>query len=224
MLQELRSILMITVTLEQIVINLLVALVCGIGIALLYRWTYRGPGYTLGFVNAIVYLAMITAVVIMVIGNNLARAFGLVGAMSIIRFRTAVKDTTDIVFIFYALAVGMAAGVGFHKLAFAATVLIGLVILMLSKGGLVTSVGRKFLLQFSFTSEQPDAVPYLPILKTYCRRHKLINVKSDDEGNVYELAFYVDLKDEMKSYELLRELGKIEGISRCNIYFDEESF
>ena len=75
--------------------------------------------------SSLVTLAMITAVVIMAIGNNLARAFGLVGAMSIIRFRTAVKDTQDLVFIFLALAMGSAAGVGFHRLAVVATLVVG---------------------------------------------------------------------------------------------------
>jgi len=96
----------------EIITNITVALVCGLFISWLYRHTYKGPGYSITFVNSMVFLAMITAVVILVIGNNLARAFGLVGAMSIIRFRTAVKETQDIVYIFFALSVGMAAGVG----------------------------------------------------------------------------------------------------------------
>ena len=76
---------------------------------------------------------MITAIVLMVIGNNLARAFGLVGAMSIIRFRTAVKDTQDIVFIFFSLAVGMAAGVGYHLIAICGTVFVSLTMLVLTQ-------------------------------------------------------------------------------------------
>jgi hypothetical protein len=88
-----------------------VALFAGLILTCLYRITYKGAGYTAGFVGSIILLTLITALVIMVIGNNLARAFGLVGAMSIIRFRTAVKDVMDIVFIFFALAVGMASGV-----------------------------------------------------------------------------------------------------------------
>jgi len=106
--------------------DLAIALLCGFLISLLYRWTYRGPAYSTTFVSSLASLSMITALVIMVIGNNLARAFGLVGALSIIRFRTAVKDTQDIVFIFFALAVGMAAGVGLHLSAIAGTLFIGL--------------------------------------------------------------------------------------------------
>ncbi len=66
-------------------INLIMALLCGLIISMFYRLCYRGPHYSASFVQALVILAMVTALVIMVIGNNLARAFGLVGAMSIIR-------------------------------------------------------------------------------------------------------------------------------------------
>ncbi len=224
MVHELLSLLSTNITLEQIIINLFVAFMCGLTIAKLYCRTYRGPGYTAGFVNAIVYLAMITAVVILVIGNNLARAFGLVGAMSIIRFRTAVKDTTDIVFIFFSLAAGMAAGVGFHTLAVSATLFISLVILLLNKVGLAAPTGRKFLLQFNYSSKHPDSAPYIPLFKNYCRRYKLINVKAEEDGSRFELSFYVDLKNESGGYELLRELSQLDGVSRANIYFDEETF
>ena len=108
----------------DIVMNLTVALLCGVFIAWLYRLTYKGTGFSMNFVNSIVLLTMITSVVIMVIGNSLARAFGLVGAMSIIRFRTAVKETRDIVFIFFGRTVGLAAGVGYHQIAIIGTVLL----------------------------------------------------------------------------------------------------
>ena len=97
MLQDFQNILIFSITIGEVIGNIMVALICSFIISLVYRWTYRGTSYSVSFVNSIVSLAMITALVIMVIGNNLARAFGLVGAMSIIRFRTAVKDTQDIV-------------------------------------------------------------------------------------------------------------------------------
>lgn len=119
----------------QVIEGLAVALVCGFLVSLLYRWTCRGPNYSITFVNALPALSMITAIVIMVIGNNLAHAFGLVGALSIIRFRTAIKDIHDIVFIFifFSLAVGIAAGVGLYSTAIIGTIFIGVSILILSR-------------------------------------------------------------------------------------------
>ncbi|MEO0226013.1 MAG: DUF4956 domain-containing protein, partial [candidate division WOR-3 bacterium] len=121
MFDSLQNINLFPTTGPQIIANIVVALICGIFISWLYRITYRGPGYSSTYVNSLILLSMITSVVIMVVGNNLARAFGLVGAMSIIRFRTAIKNTQDIVYVFFALAIGMAAGVGLYKVAFIGT-------------------------------------------------------------------------------------------------------
>jgi len=101
MLQGFQKNLFTSIAIEQFIGNLVMALICGFIISIIYRWTYRGPHYSTSYVHSMVILAMVTALVIMVIGNNLARAFGLVGAMSIIRFRTAVKDTQDIVNYFH---------------------------------------------------------------------------------------------------------------------------
>jgi uncharacterized membrane protein YhiD involved in acid resistance len=204
--------------------DLAIALLCGFLVSLLYRWTYRGPSYSATFVSSLAALTMITALVIMVIGNNLARAFGLVGALSIIRFRTAIKDTQDIVFIFFALAVGMAAGVGLHLSAIAGTLFIGLCIFLLSRTHYATLGRREYLLQFTFSPSDGQEAPYISLLERYCRDHKLVNVRSIENGNLLELSFYVHLRDQGESGQLVRELGRVPGVSRVNLFFDEEPF
>ncbi|MFQ6100386.1 MAG: DUF4956 domain-containing protein [Anaerolineae bacterium] len=212
----------------QVVGNMTIALLCGFLISLLYRWTYKGPSYSTTFVHSIVSLSMITTVVIMVIGNNIARAFGLVGALSIIRFRTAIKDTQDIVFIFFALAVGMAAGVGLHLTAITGTIFIGTVIFILSRTNYASPRRQEFILQFSCTSVGEGEAPYLPVLEKYCKRHELINLKSfgsgDGSGGSLGLSFYVNLKDKGESEGFVRELGRIQGVNHVNLLFDEEQF
>ncbi|MCX7683024.1 MAG: DUF4956 domain-containing protein [Anaerolineae bacterium] len=205
----------------QVVVSVGVAALCALGISLLYRRVYRGPGYAVTFVNALVYLAMITAIVIMVIGNNLARAFGLVGALSIIRFRTAVKDVQDIVFIFFALAIGMAAGVGLYLIAIAGTILVSAVIFILSQANHAYQ-RREFVLQFVFSAVEEGEAAYLPILVKYCRRHTLINMKSFGDGETLELSYYVDLKDKDRSEEFVRALGRVPSVRHVNLFFDEE--
>jgi uncharacterized membrane protein YhiD involved in acid resistance len=208
----------------QIVGNLAIALVCSFLISLLYRWAYQGPAYSTSFANSLAALSMITALVIMVIGNSLARAFGLVGALSIIRFRTAIKDTQDIVFIFFALAVGMAAGVGLHLSAIAGTLFIGLTIFVLWRTNYASLGKREYLLQFSFSSSGKEEAPYVPLLEKYCKRHNLINMRSIEDGDLFELSFYVRLQDREQSGLLVRELGRVPGVSHVNLFFDEEPF
>lgn len=225
MLQDFNNIFQVSITLSEVVRNLSTALICGLLISWFYRKSYHGPGYLHAFLNSMVILSMITAVVIMVIGNNLARAFGLVGAMSIIRFRTAVKETQDIIFIFFSLAIGMAAGVGLHAIAYSGTVAIGTIAYLLSNNPLLTSKKKEFLLQFVFSSDESvrsDA--YQNILDKYCTSSRLINAKSLGDNGDLELSFYVSLKRSSKSAEFIKELKKSQGVGHVNLFFDEEYF
>jgi uncharacterized membrane protein YhiD involved in acid resistance len=167
-----------------------------------------------------VILSMITALVIMVIGNNLARAFGLVGAMSIIRFRTAVKDTHDIIFIFFALAAGMAAGVGLRLIAFSGTVFISIVMLILFQLNYAAPKKREFLVQFNCRLVD-DKPPYLPVLDKYCRKHRLVNMQSIGESDFFEISFYVVLKNKKYNPLLIQDLNNISEINQVRFFFDE---
>ena len=221
MLQDFNSVFITSLHLGTVLVNLFAALLCGFLISIVYRWVFSGPSYSVKFVQAMVILSMITALVIMVIGNNLARAFGLVGAMSIIRFRTAVKDTQDIIFIFFALAAGMASGVGLRFIAFSGTLFIGAVLILLSKLQYANPKKREFLIQFHSTlsEKKPD---YIPILKKYTKKYRLVNMHSLGEEDGYELSFYLALKDIEKSPELMKELNAIKELDNIHIYFDED--
>lgn len=217
------SLSILSSSIGPVIANMTVALICGLLTLLFYRWTCRGPGYSIAFVNSLPPLSMITAVVVMVIGNNLARAFGLVGALSLIRFRTAIKDVEDIVFIFFSLAVGMAAGVGLHAIAITGTIFIGASILILSKINYACPKRQEFLLQFRFAPSGEQEAPYLPILKKHCKQHRLINVKSLKKGDL-ELSYYVNLEAKDKSEEFAHELGQVQDVTHVNLVFDKERF
>lgn len=221
MLSDFQNIFLISLKFEEIILNLLMAFVCGLITSLFYRWSYRGINYSPSFVQSIVLLSMITALVIMVIGNNLARAFGLVGAMSIIRFRTAVKDTRDIVFIFFSLAVGMAAGVGLRLAAFFSTIFIGAILLLLTRAQYAVPQKNEFLLQFQ--SELPyGEPPYLPIFNKYCKKHNLMNMQALGGEDVYDLSFFVVLKNREKNSQFIKELNQIPKLNNIRFFFDDE--
>ncbi|MEM6328462.1 MAG: DUF4956 domain-containing protein [Bacteroidota bacterium] len=208
----------------QIAANLVVALLCGLSVSMIYRWTYRGTSYSATFVSSLITLAMITAVVIMAIGNNLARAFGLVGAMSIIRFRTAVKDTQDLVFIFLALAIGLAAGIGFHRLAVLATLIVGGVLLALGRSGFGASRRQEYLVEITATGapasgEEPPA--WDSVLAQHSRRHRLLHARTGDDGRL-DLGYLVSLRAAEDAPTLTDALGRTEGVEQVALYFDED--
>lgn len=223
MRQEFQDIFVFSLTAREAAANLLLALICGTFIALLYRITYRGISYSSSFVNSIIMLTMITALVIMVIGNNLARAFGLVGAMSIIRFRTAVKDTQDIMFIFFALGIGLSAGVGVYAITITGTLFIGLAMFLTAKLNYANPKKKEFLLQINADGNETPDNAFSATLGKYCSNYKLINIKAlgDEYNNMLESSYYVNLKNEDKSDVLVNELKRIKGVNQVNIFFDE---
>jgi uncharacterized membrane protein YhiD involved in acid resistance len=209
----------------QIMLNILAAVICGYAISVLYRHTYRGPGYSVAFVNSLVLLTMITALVIMTIGSNVARAFGLVGAMSIIRFRTAVKDTSDIVYVFFALAVGMAAGGGYYNVAFMGTACVSAVIFLSTFASGTALHKEEYLLQVSYETNGDATPAYVGLLRQYCRSHHVINTQSQgDDGSRLEVAYYVKLRDKAAGDKFVRELRQAHGVRHVSLYFDEEQF
>ncbi|MEK7830361.1 MAG: DUF4956 domain-containing protein [Acidobacteriota bacterium] len=202
--------------------NLFVALGCGILIALVYRFTYRGASYSASFVNSLVLLALITSVVILVIGNNLARAFGLVGAMSIIRFRTAVRDVQDIVFIFFTLTIGMAAGVGLNSVAILGTLFVCLTIILLNTIGFGSPARMKHLLQVSHTGDAEQESALQAVIKKHSRRIQLMNVRTLPDKVGTEAFYHLSLRNVKKQSEFIRDLRALEFVASVNLLFEEE--
>ncbi len=115
-----------TISTGDLFLSLIIAFVCAIFITYIYKKTYTGVSYTKSFVLSIILLAMVTSLVIRTINSNLALSLGMVGALSIVRFRTAVKDPVDTIFMFWAIAVGIMSGAGLYLITIIACALLGL--------------------------------------------------------------------------------------------------
>jgi len=202
--------------------NMLIALICGLIISIVYRLVYKGPSYSVTFVSSLVLLAMITSVVILVIGNNLARAFGLVGAMSIIRFRTAVRDVQDIIFIFFSLTVGMAAGVGLKFVAIIATLVVSAVIIILVSLNFGVKTKRQHLLQLAYAAPDGAGEQLSFILKKYCSKQKLVNVKNIGHESDQEAFYHVSLRKKFKVEEFIKALRELQFVFSVNLFYDED--
>jgi len=223
MVEEFQSFFQFALTPEEALLNLIAALLCGVFIGILYRNTYSGISYSGNYVVALVMLTMITALVIMVIGNNLARAFGLVGAMSIIRFRTAVKDTQDIMFIFFALAAGLASGAGMHIISAVGTLFIGFIIYLASLLNEATPAKKEYLVQLVYRNAEEPEKELFRVFRRYCSKYKLVNIKSVGEPgqNLKEYAYYVVLKSQKRSGEFSNQLNALPHVHSINVFFDE---
>ena len=120
------------ISINEMVVAIALSLVLSLFIVLVYRLTYTGVSFSLSFAGCLVMISMVTATVILVITSNIVLSLGMVGALSIVRFRTAVKEASDTAFLFWAIATGIICGAGYVTISILATVLIGLLFVAVS--------------------------------------------------------------------------------------------
>ena len=203
---------------QEILVNLLLAFILGVIVSLIYKKTHKGLSYSQSFMITNIFVAIIVCMVIMIIGNNLARAFALVGALSIIRFRTVVKDTKDTAFIFWSLAVGMASGTGSYFLAISGTIFLGIIAIILHKTNFGSFIKSEFILQFMLEKKNNQITDqYINLIKKFSNSYTLLSSENSSNGERIKLNFDIVLKEEKDQTELLKELSNIKGISETVI-------
>ncbi len=148
-----------------------VALVIGLFIFLIYKKTLTGVLYSDGFALTLVGLSLVTTLVIMAVTSNVVLSLGMVGALSIVRFRTAIKEPVEIVFLFWALAVGIVIGAGMIPLAVMGSAIIGVILLLFGNRKVREN---PYILVVSCQNEQAEAILHQALAET--TRH--YNVKS----------------------------------------------
>ena len=203
---------------SEILINLVLSFILGVLISLIYKKTHKGLSYSQSFMVTNIFVAVIVCMVIMIIGNSLARAFALVGALSIIRFRTVVKDTKDTAYIFWSLAAGMAAGTGSYFLAIAGSIIISGIALMLFYTNFGSIIKSEFIVQFRINSNDSNITSqYNRLISDFTKSHTLLSSESSGDGQTIKVSFDVVMKEEMKQNELISKISKIDGVSEVLI-------
>ena len=183
---------------------LLSGLVVGIAISLVYKKTYRGVLYSPTFSLTLIMLTLVTAPVVMAIGSNVALSMGMVGALSIVRFRTAIKEPLDIAFLFWSIAAGIVLAAGMIPLAVFGSVIIGVVLLIFANR---KASSNPFILVLTCDSHSAEeaAISFLD------GKVKKLNVKSKTaQKGLVELNLEVRLNDD--NTDFVNELSELEGV------------
>jgi uncharacterized membrane protein YhiD involved in acid resistance len=201
----------------DVVVSLLLSFVLCSLIGWVYQITHRGTSYTQSYVHTLVLNGMIVAIVMLIIGSNIARAFALVGALSIIRFRNAVKETRDVGFIFFTMAVGMAIGTRFYLLAVIAAVIISLIILIMTRFNWYARRVVNQILKVQIANDAPFDTLFDQLFLQYTSSSELISVDSVHNGMLTELTYSVGLKKQSKIQEFLAEVKRINGNNRVTL-------
>lgn len=201
----------------DIVISLVLSFVLCAGIGWVYQITHRGSSYTQSFVHTLVLNGMVVAIIMLVVGSNIARAFALVGALSIIRFRNAVKETRDVGFIFFTMAIGMAIGTKFYLLAAIAAVVISLIILIMTRFNFYARKEISQILKVQISNDAPFDTIFDPIFLKYTSTSELISVDAVHGGMLTELTYNVGLKKQSKIQDFLNDIKKTNDNNRVTL-------
>jgi len=149
------------------------------------------------------------------------RAFGLVGAMSIVRFRTVLKDTKDIAFVFWALSVGLAIGAEAYWVSIVGTVGVSLLIIVLFFSNYGHIKFEEVLLKFSFMAKEGSEI-YKEVFDKYLKSYNMLEMRSLRMGQLLELTFHVRFKKPDQQSNFLNGLSALEGIERVILHSGEE--
>ena len=201
-----------------IVTRMAIALLCGLSVSALYRATLgRGRKNLRTLPTTLVLLAVLIAVVTLVIGNNVARAFGLVGALSIVRFRTVVDDTGDISFVIFAVTLGMAVGSGCTIIAVIALPSVALATLIMSHFDIRAMSTLPIVLVVRCTSGLDPSVLLAPAFATHAVSQSLTALETASKGSALEAKFSVRLRDPNAMLPFLNDVVKVEGIKEAEL-------
>ena len=202
-----------------ILLDLLLSYVLAQMVAWLYIWTHKGLSYSRNLTHSIVIIAMVVASVMLVVGDSIARAFGLVGALAIIRFRTVLRDTRDTVFIFLALTIGIAIGAHHYSVAIASTFVIGLVAVQLN----FTGFGQRHTDTGVVRVRTSGAVEAIEgTLASWCRTHQLLSLK-EASGGESEYSVEVRLYHPMDREDLVAAIRAIQGTTTVSVALEERA-
>jgi hypothetical protein len=198
-------------------VRLVAAFVLGCVAAGIYRLTVRGNGgSSRSFLATLVLLSVLIAVVTSVIGSNLARAFSLVGALAIVRFRTVVEDTRDTAFVIYAVVVGMSAGTGFLLAPLLATPLV-LLAAWLFRPTKATSVAGQGLLVLRLAATHPPDEKMHAALERYLGEMRLVSLGTARGGAAFDVSYAVRLPPPEEAVKLLVELTRLDGVQSVEL-------
>ena len=206
---------------QTLIFVLLLSFVLSTLLAYVYQKTYRGLSYSRNYVQAIVLISIIAAMVIQSIGDSLARGIGIMAAMAIIRFRTNFKDPRDTLFLFASLAAGIACGAYAFVVAIVGTVSFSLVSLALYFSPLGPDKYFDGMLRFNMPTDSNESGELQQVMDSYCRAFSLITIREMEQGLRMDYAYHVKLRRGVSTVHFLQAVKTLTSVQQVNLMMQE---
>ena len=208
-----------TLTWDEILVNILFSALLGLVVYLSYYITHKGTIYSKKFNASLVTLTVLTGTVMTVIGNNVALSLGMVGALSIVRFRTAIKDARDTVYIFWTIIAGICCGVGDYVVASIGSAVVFLILLIF---GMIKSDKRMLLI---IRSKRKNLSAIHATVFTLFSRKAVMRVQNTTQETVeliYEISDAILRKAELGKHSVCEKIYEIGDIEYVNIVMQND--
>lgn len=187
-----------------------------------YRTTHKGVSYSQGFVHTLVIMGVTVAFVMLIIGSNIARAFTLVGALSIVRFRNAVKEARDMAFVFMVMAVGMACGTRFYLLAVFAAVALSAAVFVMSSLNLFAKKVRERILMIRIPHDMDFLKTFEDLFRKHLSEFHIISMESVRQETLQEVISSVVLRRGVDPASLIEEIRKLNGGNKVSLILGQQ--
>jgi len=210
-------------TIDVVGVAAAVAVAFGLGlyVAFVYRWATPAATFSIGIQHTLVFLALVVSLVMLIIGNEIARAFTLVGAMAVVRFRTPVKDARDAAFIFLALAAGMGSGVGLFLETAVGTGLIGLLTVAVRHLRVGMHPAGEVLVKLTLAAGANDAESRALLERTLPRARLTATRAAGRDGRL-EATWLGRPRRDADLGSLARELARLPGVERSSVLVPDD--
>ena len=194
------------ITLGTAVTYMVAAIVLGILLGIVYMLITERSKRSVGFIVSLVMLPAVVAIVIVLVGSNVARAFSIAGVFSLVRFRSVPGEGKDISLVFLAMASGLACGLGYLTLAFAVTVLLGIIVIICFKVLAALFKDESKQLRILIPEDMAYAGAFDDLFAQYTNKVHLEKVKTTNMGTLFELTYQVAMKADANEKKFIDEL------------------
>lgn len=196
-------------SLSEVLLAMLFAVIVGLFIFWVYKKTFTGILYSSGFALTLIGLTLVTTLVIIAVTSNVVLSLGMVGALSIVRFRTAIKEPMEIVFLFWSITVGIVIGAGMIPLAVLGSVIIGIILLIFANR---KNVENAYILVLNCENEEAENTA-AELLKNTVKKYRIKSKTVNADG--IELTTELKIKDDKMAF--VNQMNKITGVKNATL-------
>lgn len=207
-----------TLSVQHVISAMLLSFVLCSVLAKLYQVTFQSLSYSRSFVHTLILGGMIVCMVMMSMGDSLARGIGVLGALSLIRFRTVVRDPRDMMFLFASLGLGIACGSGMFAVAITGCVLLSSVIILLHWAPFATHRRYEAMLRFLVAADSDNVrIEVDAVLSECCSAYTLLAMREAVQGDLLEYSYQIRLIDPSYQVDIVKKFEALESVAEVNL-------